>query len=87
MPTLLFWVVWRLSTRTRFPLMHLDDLSQAIVVPLVHETDSLAACNVFLINIATVKGPTPPGTGVMLEATSAASLKFTSPQSVPSARR
>ena len=35
--------------------------------------------NVFLMSMATVMGPTPPGTGVICEATSRASSKHTSP--------
>lgn len=38
-----------------------------------------ALSTVFFINIATVIGPTPPGTGVMYEATLLASSKATSP--------
>ena len=34
---------------------------------------------VFCINMATVMGPTPPGTGVIAEATNLASSKSTSP--------
>lgn len=39
----------------------------------------LAAINVFLTSMITVMGPTPPGTGVMYEATSFTASKSTSP--------
>lgn len=43
----------------------------------------LIACSyVFLISIATVMGPTPPGTGVMKPATSLAASKSTSPNNL-----
>src|SRR5690606_3839298 len=45
------------------------------------------ASSVFCISIATVIGPTPPGTGVIHEARSAAAAKSTSPQSDPSSQR
>jgi hypothetical protein len=38
-----------------------------------------AACTVFFISIAMVNGPTPPGTGVIAEATAATLEKLTSP--------
>lgn len=41
--------------------------------------DLLALIKVFSISIATVMGPTPPGTGVMALATSDAAAKSTSP--------
>lgn len=41
--------------------------------------DLIADCTVFRISIATVIGPTPPGTGVMKPATSLAAAKSTSP--------
>ena len=44
------------------------------------------ACRVFLRSMATVMGPTPPGTGVMAEATGATESKSTSPTSFPSTR-
>lgn len=39
----------------------------------------LAAIKVFLTSMITVMGPTPPGTGVMYEATSFTASKSTSP--------
>ena len=42
-------------------------------------TNRFALLTVLDINIATVIGPTPPGTGVMYETTFKASSKFTSP--------
>src|SRR6185503_7151125 len=42
-----------------------------------------AATSVLRISMAMVIGPTPPGTGVMAAATSAASSKATSPTSLP----
>ena len=47
---------------------------------------SRAAWSVLRRSMATVIGPTPPGTGVIREATSATLGKSTSPQSEPSAR-
>src|SRR6185312_8531051 len=46
-----------------------------------------AASRVFSISVATVMGPTPPGTGVIQLARSAASAKSTSPTRCPSASR
>lgn len=43
------------------------------------EAARLAAITVFFISMATVIGPTPPGTGVMYDATYLASLNATSP--------
>ena len=42
---------------------------------------------VFFMSMAMVMGPTPPGTGVIQEATGSAEAKSTSPQSLPSALR
>ena len=46
-----------------------------------------AASTVFDISMAIVIGPTPPGTGVIQPATSAAAAKSTSPASLPSGKR
>src|SRR5205814_93825 len=66
------------------PFQHAVKLPEG---PLVHGVASRAARRVFRRSMATVIGPTPPGTGVMSEATWAAPAKCTSPQSEPSSRR
>eukprot|EP00951_Prasinocladus_malaysianus_P046853 scaffold648002_cov39-Prasinocladus_malaysianus.AAC.1 len=42
----------------------------------------LAPCTALDMSMAMVIGPTPPGTGVICEATALASAKFTSPTSL-----
>ncbi len=59
------------------------------VAMLPHPVDrySTHASSVFSISVATVIGPTPPGTGVMYEARLAASSNTTSPTTLPFSRR
>src|SRR5690242_1312577 len=54
-----------------------------------HEAPSWRAAprSVFFMSMATVMGPTPPGTGVMARARLAADSKSTSPASLPVSRR
>src|SRR5579859_5264400 len=48
-----------------------------------YASEASAACTVFHSSIARVIGPTPPGTGVIAPAISAALSKSTSPTSLP----
>jgi len=50
-------------------------------------TAERAASIVLTISMVTVIGPTPPGTGVIAEATSATAAKSTSPHSLPAVSR
>src|SRR5256885_8548985 len=55
------------------------DLFEEIERQLLHRAAISAARTVFSISIAIVIGPTPPGTGVILDATSRTPSKSTSP--------
>src|SRR2546423_1148065 len=55
------------------------DLFEEIERQLLHRAAISAARTVFSISIAIVIGPTPPGTGVIFEATSRTDSKSTSP--------
>src|SRR2546423_7434693 len=56
------------------------DLFEEIERQLLHRAAISAAHTVFSINIAIVIGPTPPGTGVIFDATSRTPSKSTSPR-------
>ena len=54
-------------------------LNQHVKARTCFVRSSLALSTVLLSNMATVMGPTPPGTGVMYDARSLATLNSTSP--------
>jgi len=56
----------------------LEKLSHLLIV-CAASAKRFALSNVFCISIQTVIGPTPPGTGVIREATFETSSKWTSP--------
>lgn len=76
------WVIlWRITRRQGlWQLRHPEGpkLGQRHVDPQAPAL-SRKALTVFLISMATVMGPTPPGTGDIFEATAATALKSTSP--------
>ena len=60
----------------------LEDLSIVDSLLYLSHDEDLATLTVFLMSMATVRGPTPPGTGVMWEATSVSAPKSASPTRV-----